>query len=86
MGDLPSHVLLSVPEEERQVEGQRQPVAVDEEKARQQRVDGGFGDEVRVQAVAEVDRVDVVTVKKFAASSAKLNTNHETAKLACAPA
>jgi hypothetical protein len=29
-------------------------------------VDGGFGDDVGVQAVAEIDRVDVVTGAKLA--------------------
>lgn len=52
--------LLDVVSEERQVEDQRNPVSVDQEQERQESVDGDFGDDVRVEAVAEVDGVDVV--------------------------
>ena len=54
-------ILLCVPGEQRQIEDQRHPVAIDEEQERQEGVHGRFGDDVRVEAVAEVDRVDVVT-------------------------
>lgn len=54
--------LLSVPGEEGKVENQRDPVAVDQEERRQQRVDRGLGNNVRVEAVAEVDGVDVIAV------------------------
>ena len=54
------NLLLSVPSNKRQVEDERQPVSVDEEEERQEGVDGGFGDDVGVEAVAEVDGVDVV--------------------------
>lgn len=52
---------LGVPGQQRQVEQQGDPVTVDEEEKGQEGVDGGLGNDVRVQAVAEVDRVDVVT-------------------------
>lgn len=54
------HVLLSVPSNKRQVENERHPVAVDQEQDSQERVDTGLGNDVHVQAVAEVDGVDVV--------------------------
>ena len=52
--------LLRIPSQQRQIEQQRNPISVDEEEERQECVDGGFRDDVRVQAVAEIDRVDVV--------------------------
>ena len=55
-----SSSLLSVPSNQWQVQEQRQPVAVDQEQYRQESVYTGFGHNVHVQAVAEVDRVDVV--------------------------
>ena len=56
-----NNVLLCVPGNQRKVQNERQPVAVDEEQEGQESVDGGFGDNVGVEAVAEVDRVDVIT-------------------------
>lgn len=53
--------LLDVPSEERQVQDQRQPISVDEEQERHESMNGDFGENVGVEAVAEVDRVDVVT-------------------------
>lgn len=58
-----SYTLLDVPSEERQVEDQREPVAVDKEQECQESVDGDFGKNVLVQAVAEIDRVDVVAAR-----------------------
>lgn len=57
------HSLLNVPDKERQVENKSNPVAVDEEQDGQERVYSGLGDDVGVETVAEVDRVDVVTVR-----------------------
>lgn len=54
-------VLLNVKGKQRQVQYQRQPVSVDEEKQRQESVDSGLGDDVCVEAVAEINWVDVVT-------------------------
>lgn len=54
-------VLFCVPSQQRQVQDQRNPVPIDEEEEGKERMDGGFGDDVGVEAVAEVDGVDVVT-------------------------
>jgi hypothetical protein len=53
-------VLLCVPGQKRQVQNKRHPVAVDQEQDSQESVDTGLGDDVHVEAVAQVDRVDVV--------------------------
>lgn len=55
--------LLDVVAQERQVEDKRQPVSVDQEHESEESMDGGFGNDVGVEAVAEVDRVDVVTLE-----------------------
>ena len=60
------HVLLSVPCQEGQVQDQSHPVSVDKEEEGQESVDSGFGDDVGVEAVAQVDRVDVVAGAKLA--------------------
>jgi hypothetical protein len=52
--------LLRVPRNQGEVEEQRQPVAVDQEEDGEERVDAGFGHDVHVEAVAQVDGVDVV--------------------------
>lgn len=54
------NVLLCVPGQERQVEDERHPVAVDQEQNSEECVDTGLGDDVHVEAVAQIDRVDVV--------------------------
>ena len=54
------NILLAVPCQEGQVENERDPVPVDEEQEGQESVDGGLGDDVGVQAVAEVDGGDVI--------------------------
>jgi len=56
--------LLSVPCKQRQVEQKRYPVSIDQEEHGQASVDGCFGNDVGVQAVAEVDWVDVVTIEQ----------------------
>lgn len=53
-------LLLNIPGEERQVEDQGQPVAVNQEQEREKTVDGGFRNDVGVETVAEVNGVDVV--------------------------
>ena len=55
--------LLGIPRQQRQIQQQRNPVPVDEEEEGQKGVDGGFGDDVGVEAVAEVDGVDVIAAK-----------------------
>lgn len=54
------YVLLPVPRHEGQVQNQRQPVAVDEEQQGKESVDAGLRHYVHVEAVAQVDGVDVV--------------------------
>lgn len=52
--------LLDIPAEKGQVKDEWQPVSVDQEDKRQESMYGGFGDYVGVEAVAEIDRGDVV--------------------------
>jgi len=52
---------LSIPYQEWEVQQKRNPVSVDEEKESEAGVDGGFGDDIVVESVAEVDGVDIVT-------------------------
>jgi len=53
--------LLNIPSKERQVEDKRQPVSVDEEQEGHETMDGDFGENVGVEAVAEVNGVDIIT-------------------------
>ena len=55
-------VLLNVESQKRQVEQKRNPIPIDKEEEGQEAMDGSFGNNVCVEAVAEVDGVDVVTV------------------------
>lgn len=66
-GELECNVLLRIERQERQVQEDGQPVAVDNEEEGQESVDSGFGDDVGVEAVAQVDRVDVVTARESCA-------------------
>ena len=63
--------LLDIPSQQRQVEDQGDPVAVDKEQEGYEPVDGDFGDDVRVEAVAEVDGVDVVAVDTAGSASSR---------------
>lgn len=65
------HNLLDVPAQQRKVEDQWQPVSVDEEHECQESMHGSLGDNVRVQAVAEVNGVDVVAVVDVASASCR---------------
>lgn len=56
--------LLDVPPHKREVQNQRNPVAIDEEEEGEESMDGGFGDDIGVEAVAQIDRVDVVTRRR----------------------
>lgn len=58
------YILLGVEGQERQVEEDSEPVAIDDEQEGQEGVNGGFGDDVGVEAVAQVNRVYVVTAKR----------------------
>jgi len=53
--------LLRIPCQERQIQEQSQPISVDEEECGKEGVYSGFGDDVCVETVAEIDGVDVIT-------------------------
>lgn len=57
-------VLLGIECQQGQVQQDRKPVAIDYEQEGKEGMDGGFGDNVGVETVAEVNRVDVVTAGK----------------------
>lgn len=63
-----ANVLLDIPGQERQVEDQRDPVSVDEEEEGQETVNGGLGDDVGVESVAEINGVDVIAVENRVSS------------------
>lgn len=54
------YILLPIPSHQRQIQQQRQPVSIDKEERSEESVDTGFRNDVHVEAVAEVDGVDVV--------------------------
>jgi len=59
---LAYHVLLYVEDNEWQIEQKRNPVSVDKEEECKDAVDEGFRNDVGVETVAEIDRVDIITV------------------------
>ena len=72
-------LLLDIPGEQRYVEDEGHPVSVDQEHEREESVDGNFGDDVGVEAVAEIDGVDVVTVGQTQVSNRWTDTDWERA-------
>lgn len=54
-------LLLSIERQQRQVQDDGDPVAIDDEQEGQESVNGGFGNNVGVEAVAQINGVDVVT-------------------------
>jgi len=52
--------LLAIPCQQRQVQDESDPVSIDEKQDGQKRVHGSFGDDIRVEAVAEIDGINVV--------------------------
>lgn len=70
--------LLCVPCKQRQVEDQSDPVAVDKEQNGDESVDGSFGDDVGVEAVAKVNRVDVITEKRNGQHRVQQGDEHRT--------
>lgn len=68
------NILLRVESQKRQVQQQREPVSIDQEQEGQESVNSGFGDDVGVEAVAEVDRVDVITIAQELSAHRILNT------------
>jgi hypothetical protein len=63
-----SNVLLRVERHEGQVQHDGEPVPVNNEEEGQESVDSGFGDDIGIEAVAEVDGVDVVAGKRGSVS------------------
>jgi len=62
-------VLLRIPKCQRQVQDQGDPVTIDQEHESEESLDGGFGDNVCVEAVAKIDWVNVVTAKAYVSAS-----------------
>jgi hypothetical protein len=60
--------LLCIERQQGQIQKQGYPVSVDQEQESQECVYGGFWDDVGVQAVAKIDRIDIVTVGQRSAS------------------
>lgn len=58
-------LLLCVPSCQRQVQDKGDPITIDQEHECKESLDGGFGDDVGVEAVAKVDWVDVVTMRTW---------------------
>lgn len=58
--DQERSILLSVKDDQWQVQNQRHPVSINKEQRSQESVHSGFGDDVGIEAVAEIDGVDVV--------------------------
>ena len=56
------NVLLRVESQERQVENQCHPVTIDNEEDGHKAMNSGLWDDVGVETVAEIDRIDVITV------------------------
>jgi hypothetical protein len=60
------YILLSVPSQKWQVQNERHPVSVDEKEDSQEAMYGSFRNDVGVEAVAEIDWVDVVAAARLA--------------------
>ena len=59
------HILLPVPGQQRKVENQSDPISIDEEEEGQESVNGGLWNDVGVEAVAEIDRIDVIAGTEY---------------------
>ena len=57
------NILVNIVRHEWQIEDKCYPVSVDEEQEGQETVNRSLWDDVCVQAVAEIDWIDVVTMK-----------------------
>ena len=53
---------LRIPRQERQIEQKGKPVSVDEEEEGKDGVYGSFRNDVGIEPITKVDRIDVVTV------------------------
>lgn len=61
-------ILLGIVPKQRQVENEGKPVSVDQEQEGKESVNSDFGDDIRVEAVAKIDRVDVVAARTIQVS------------------
>jgi hypothetical protein len=57
--------LLCIECQQGQIQEQGDPVSVDQEQERQEGMYGGFGNNVGIQTIAQVDRIDIITVNKW---------------------
>lgn len=53
--------LFDIEGQERQVESNGQPVAINDEEEGEEGVDGRLGHDIRIEAVAQINGIDVVT-------------------------
>lgn len=60
------NILLAIPGQQRQIQDERNPIPINQEEEGQESVYSGFGDDVGVQAVTEVDGVNVIAGAKLA--------------------
>jgi hypothetical protein len=54
------YILLPIPSHQRQIQQERQPIPIYQEQRREESVDASFRNDVHVEAIAEVDGVDVI--------------------------
>jgi len=57
------HNLLNIPRDERQVEQERYPITIDQEEEGQEPMYGRFRDDIRVEPIAEVDGINIITLQ-----------------------
>jgi len=57
------HNLLNIPRDERQVEQERYPITIDQEEEGQEAMYGRFRDDIRVEPIAEVDGINIITLQ-----------------------
>jgi hypothetical protein len=56
------NVLFNVKGQKRQVKQKRHPIPIDKEQESQKAMNRSFRDNVRVETVAKIDRVNVITI------------------------
>jgi hypothetical protein len=56
------NVLFNVKSQKRQVKQKRHPIPIDKEQESQKAMNRSFRDNVRIEAVAKIDRVNVITI------------------------
>jgi len=56
------NVLFNVKSQKRQVKQKRHPIPIDKEQESQKAMNRSFRDNVRIETVAKIDRVNVITI------------------------